>query len=172
MLIASATLPATSEPTLETTVNVTLEQTQGSSSQALETIFSVSPTVLTSSTSLFQVNISVNQPAYLKIIADGKPVFNGRVTSGNAYQYSANKTIELLTGNAAALSIIFNQNNLGVMGTMGQALHIIFTAQGIFTPTPAFTSTPTVTPPAILTPKATPTAPTPTITPLIPTPSK
>lgn len=144
--------------------------TQEAVAQSSETAFSSSPTVVTGSSSSLHLNITVNQPAFLRIFEDGKESFNGRVVAGNAYEYNANRTIELLTGNAAALDIIFNQTDLGILGTFGQELHLVFSAQGVNTPTPAFTSTPTATLPPTLTPTVTPTIPTPTVTPLIPSP--
>jgi cytoskeletal protein RodZ len=144
--------------------------TEQATEQAPETTLSTSPTVVVSSSSSLHLNITINQPAFLRVYEDGKERFNGRVIAGNAYQFNANQTIELLTGNAAALEVVFNQTNLGIMGNFGQKLHLIFSARGILTPTPAFTSTPTAPPPATLTPRPTPTVPTPTVTPLIPTP--
>ena len=144
--------------------------TEQSINQTPETALSTSPTVVVSSNTSLNLNITINQPAFLRIYEDGKESFNGRVIAGNAYQFNANQTIELLTGNAAALEVVFNQTNLGTMGNFGQELHLIFSARGILTPTPAFTDTPTATLPATLTPRPTPTVPTPTVTPLIPNP--
>ena len=141
-----------------------------STEQTPETALSTSPTVVVSSGSSLHLNITINQPTFLRVFEDGKESFNGRVIAGNAYQFNANQTIELLTGNAAALEIVFNQTNLGIMGNFGQELQLIFSAHGIQTPTPVSTNTPTATLPATLTPRPTPTIPTPTVTPLIPTP--
>ena len=72
---------------------------------------------------------------------DGKVSFNGLVTPGTAYPFSATKKIELLTGNAAAIEAYYNQNNLGTLGLQGQVVGLIFDQAGIQTPTPAFTTT-------------------------------
>lgn len=162
-------------PTFGTTsiISPTVESTLAAGqvdTLAPETTISVSPTVLVASNSSLHLNITANQPAFLRILEDGRESFNGRVIAGNAYQYNANQTIELLTGNAAALDIVFNQNDLGILGSFGQPLHLIFSSQGIQTPTPLFTNTPTATQLPTLTPQPTPTVPTATITPLIPTP--
>lgn len=157
-------------PTLGTVPSETAVQQVQSGTETLAITGSISPTVLVASNSSLHLNITVNQPAFLRVLEDGRESFNGRVVAGNAYQYNANSTIELLTGNAAALDIVFNQNDIGIMGSFGEVLHLIFSAKGIQTPTPAFTNTPTATNPPTLTPQPTPTVPTPTITPLIPTP--
>ncbi|MEA4906118.1 MAG: DUF4115 domain-containing protein [Anaerolineaceae bacterium] len=115
-----------------------------------------------------QVYIIASQRAWLHVVTDQKVAFNGRVAPGNAYPFTGNQQIELVTGNAAALQVLYNQNDLGTLGDNGQVVHLIFNASGIITPTPAFSPTPTITQPATLTPLPSPTVPTATITPLIP----
>ena len=119
-----------------------------------------------------QINIVSNQRAYMRIIVDGKTVFDGRVLPGNAYPYSGTQEIELLTGNAGAfkVSTLINgtPNDMGSLGSVGEVKSLIFTNQGIITPTPKFTATATITPPATETPQVTNTPLNPTITPFIP----
>ena len=115
-----------------------------------------------------QMNISVNQRTYLLIIADGIEKVNGRVKAGDTFQVSANQTIELATGNAAAISVVYGQNDLGIMGNPGEAFHLVFSVNGAFTPTPKASPTPTPTTAATKTPTPTITSPAPTVTPLIP----
>lgn len=115
-----------------------------------------------------QINIIASQRAYLRIIADGKTVFNGRVVPGNAYSFSAQTRIELLTGNASALQVFFNQNDLGVLGVVGEVVARVFTISGVATLTPQFRPTPTETLPPTLTMVPSPTIVTPTVTPFIP----
>ena len=108
----------------------------------------------------------------MRIIVDGKTVFDGRVLPGNAYPYSGTQEIELLTGNAGAfkVSTLINgtPNDMGSLGSVGEVKSLIFTNQGIITPTPKFTATATITPPATETPQVTNTPLNPTITPFIP----
>lgn len=116
-----------------------------------------------------QVYIIAHARAWLQVIADGKTAFLGRVVPGNAYAFSGEKQIELLTGSGAALQVIFNQKDLGRLGITGEVVGLVFTIDGIMTPTPAFTATSTPTPPATITPLPSPTLPaTPTITPFVP----
>ncbi len=118
-----------------------------------------------------QLYIVANQRAFLKIVADKKEAFNGRVLPGNAYQFSGKEQIELLTGNAAALQVFFNQNDLGTLGSVGQVVSLVFNQEGLTTPTEVFTATPTATTQSTQTLVPTGTArpqPTPTITPYIP----
>lgn len=119
-----------------------------------------------------QIYIIARQRAFLRVVADGVIKFNGRVVPGNAYPFSAKETIELVSGNAAAFQIFFNQQDLGPLGAMGAVLRMTFTQNGILTPTPMPTPTPTPTQLNTLTPGVSPTAGTstltPTVTPLIP----
>jgi cytoskeletal protein RodZ len=122
-----------------------------------------------------QVYIIARQRAYLKVEVDGETVFTGRTIPGNAYEYSGSISVEILTGNAAALEIYYNLNPIGVIGEIGEVKSILFTSStGLVTPTPRFSPSPTSTnqPSPTLQPTATatpiPPTPSPTVTPLIP----
>ena len=118
-----------------------------------------------------QVVVIAYQRAYMKITVDGVEEFVGRVVPGNVYSYSGDTKITLLTGNAAALQVYYNQQDLGVLGLMGQLASLEFTRDQMVTPTPRFSPTPTSTPLPTLTaqptatPQPSPTVPTATITP-------
>ena len=105
-----------------------------------------------------QVYVTVRQRAWVKVTADGEVIFVGRVLPGSAYQYEGNETIEILTGNGAALQIFFNQIDLGTLGSYGEVVHRVFTAEGVQTPTPTVTLTPTATSRPTETPRVTPTS--------------
>jgi cytoskeleton protein RodZ len=116
-----------------------------------------------------QIYIVARQRAWLRVITDDKVKFLGRVVPGNAYAFSASKQIELLTGNAAAIQVFYNQMDLGTLGGSAEVAGLVFNSEGILTPTAAFTPTATVTRIPTITPEpsATPQA-TPNVTPLIP----
>jgi cytoskeletal protein RodZ len=114
------------------------------------------------------INIVSRQRTYLRITVDGKVEFEGRTISGNAYPFSANDQIELVTGNAAALQVFFNQDDLGTMGSVGQVIRLIFTTNGVITPTPGVTNTPSQTPLPTSTLQPSATQPQASVTPLIP----
>lgn len=95
---------------------------------------------------LVQLNITVLQRAWMRILVDGKVEFDGRVLPGTAYQFSGEKQVEILTGNAAALQVLFNQKDMGTLGTFGQVVDQIYTVEGILAPTPSITPSPTDTP--------------------------
>ncbi|HEY9077233.1 MAG TPA: RodZ domain-containing protein [Anaerolineaceae bacterium] len=120
-------------------------------------------------TAPLQVYIVAQQRAWMRVIVDGKTAFDGRIITGNAYPFSGSKQIEVLTGNAAAIQVFFNQTDLGTIGVQGQVVGLVFTPKGILTPTSAATSTPQATRTSIVTTTPTRTiTPTFTITPFIP----
>lgn len=120
-----------------------------------------------------QVVVVAYQRAYMRITVDGEEEFSGRVVPGNVYSYTGSTRIELLTGNAAALQVYYNQQDQGILGPMGQVLEMGFTRQEMMTPTPRFSPTPTFTERPTLTalptstPMPTATVPTVTITPAL-----
>ncbi len=115
-----------------------------------------------------QVYVIANQRVWLRVVVDNRVAFEGRTIPGSAYPFTGKQAIELTSGNAAGLQIIYNQNNLGSLGSVGEVLRLIFTAEGTVVPTPLFTSTPAPTLPPTFTPQPTPQLPTPTVTPFVP----
>jgi cytoskeleton protein RodZ len=93
-----------------------------------------------------QVVVIAQNSAFVRVTVDGKIQFDGRVTAGMAYPFDGNIQIEVLTGNGRAISILYNQNNLGPMGEFGEVVDHIYTANAILNPTATFTPTPSVTP--------------------------
>lgn len=118
-----------------------------------------------------QLVVVAYQRAYMKVTVDGKEEFSERVIPGNVYSYSGKTKISLLTGNGAALQVYYNQQDLGIIGFLGEVVELEFTSQAMVTPTPRFTATPTRTQQPTLTalptqtPQPTATIPTVTITP-------
>jgi len=115
-----------------------------------------------------QINIVAMERSFLQVTVDGELVFEGRTIPGNAYPFEADESIEILTGNASALRVIYNQRDMGLLGGFGQIASFIYTADEVVTPTPAMSPTvtntpfisptPSITPSPTLTPSPTPTA--------------
>jgi len=109
-----------------------------------------------------ELNIMAVERTYMRVTVDGKVQFDGEAVPGDAYPYEAKKQVEVLVGSASGLSITYNGQNLGLMGTFGQVVDNIYEAQGVVTPTatppptntatPRFSPTPTVTPSLVPTP--------------------
>ena len=65
-----------------------------------------------------QVNLIAVERTYMKVIVDGKVAFEGRVLPGNAYPYEAEEQVEVLVGSGAAIRIVYNGRDLGLMGAL------------------------------------------------------
>jgi hypothetical protein len=80
------------------------------------------------------------------VIADGDIVFEGRVVPGTAYPFEAEDQIEVLVGSGAAIRIVYNGRDMGLLGSFGQVVNNIYLADDIITPTGIPSATPTITP--------------------------
>ena len=111
-----------------------------------------------------QVVLVALEQAWVRVTVDGKKQFEGRVAAGTAYPFDGSTRIEVLTGNGAAVSVLFNQSDLGPMGSFGEVVDRIYTANAILNPTQTSTPTSTKTPIPSTTPRPSST-PRPSITP-------
>jgi len=100
-----------------------------------------------------RVQIVVRERAYMRIIVDGETEFDGRVLAGSVYAFAGEELIEIVTGSGSALQVLHNEQDIGVLGTYGEAVDFVITLDGVQTPTPTLTLTPTET----STPEVTPT---------------
>ena len=92
-----------------------------------------------------QVYLTARQRAWVRVLVDGKVEFQGRVLPGSAYTFSGEERVEILTGNAAALQVFFNDQDEGVLGAFGEVVNLVYTLEGVQTPTVTVTATPTAT---------------------------
>jgi cytoskeleton protein RodZ len=97
------------------------------------------------------------QGAWVRVISDGEMVFEGRMLPGDAYDFTGQENLEILTGSAGALQVYFNEQDIGAPGLVGQVMNLIFTEDGLVLPTPTNTPTITETPDETLTPTPSPT---------------
>ncbi len=128
----------------------------------------ITPTIGPINNDPLQIYIISRQRVWLEVISDEKIVFSGRTTPGTAYSFSGTSEVKVTAGDAAALEISFNRQDLGTLGVSGQVVRLVFTPGQVMTATPQFTSTlaPTQAPTSTLQPS--PTLATPTVTPYIP----
>ena len=115
-----------------------------------------------------QIFVKANQRALMNVKADGKEVFSGRTLPNNTYPFDAENNIELTVSNGNAVSVTYNQQNLGQLGSLGEVVSIIFSPAMAATPTPQFSPTPTNTYEPTYTPQPETPLPTNTPTPYIP----
>ncbi|MGB2957099.1 MAG: RodZ domain-containing protein [Anaerolineales bacterium] len=104
-----------------------------------------------------QIQLILIQRSWVRVTVDNILAFEGRLLPGSVKLFGGELSIEILTGNAGGVKVIYNQRDLGVMGLFGEVINRVYTAEGIVTPTPlvSFTPTPTETPAVTSTPTQT-----------------
>lgn len=114
--------------------------------------------VATTVQSNLQVTTVIVERTFLRVIVDGEIKQDGRVLPGSALTFDGDERIEVLTGSGAAVQILYNQQDLGLMGSFGEVVNRIYTLSGVETPTPTPSPTPTITliPSATMKPTLTP----------------
>lgn len=100
-----------------------------------------------------QLNLVAVERTYMRVIVDGKVAFEGRVVPGTAYPFEATDQVEVLVGSGAAIRIVYNGRDMGLLGSFGQVVSNIYlaggkvvTPTGMPSPTATITTTPTKTP--------------------------
>ena len=94
-----------------------------------------------------QINLVAVERTFMRVVVDEEEVFNGRVVPGTAYPFEAEEQIEILVGSGAAIRIVYNGQDLGLLGAFGQVINNLYLADEIITPTLQATPTPTRTVP-------------------------
>jgi len=94
------------------------------------------------------VVVHARQSVWVKVTADDKEVYQGRMTAGEVNAYTAEESIDLEAGNAAALEIVFNQMQLEPFSQVGQLLRLRFDVNGMqnLSATPVYQPSPTPDP--------------------------
>ena len=145
----SATVPATEDPSQVTALPPT-PTLEGEEQEA-------TPTPVLTGNEKIQLQLNILQRTWVRVTIDNIVAFEGRLIPGSVKVFGGEVKIEVLTGNAGGIEVIYNQQNLGVMGLYGQVISRVYTPQGVATPTPTITLTPTPsdTPEPSLTPTPT-----------------
>lgn len=107
---------------------------------------SATPTFLLAAVDRVDLRIVVQQRAWILVEVDGREAFRGRVAPGDLMEYQGERLIEVLTSNGAALRIIYEGQDQGLLGELGQVVRRLWSLQGILTPTPTATATASPTP--------------------------
>ena len=107
-----------------------------------------------------QVNIQliIKQRSWLSVLVDGEEQFpEHRAMPGQVLEFTGESSVEVHTGNGAGVRVVFNGQDQGLMGGLGQVVVRLWTLGGVLTPTPTQTTTPTITPTPSITPTVEPT---------------
>lgn len=107
-----------------------------------------------------QVNIQliIEQRSWISVLVDGEEQFpEHRAMPGQVLEFTGESSIEVQTGNGAGVRVLFNGQDQGLMGGLGQVVVRLWTLGGVLTPTSTQTTTPTITSTPSITPTVEPT---------------
>ena len=91
----------------------------------------------------FHVELSVVERTWLSIVSDGKEIFNGILEPAETKVLEGHELARIRTGNAGAVSLVFNGKPIGTLGARGQVRTVIFTKDNyeVLEPSPHLTLT-------------------------------
>lgn len=145
----------TPTPTLTPTLSAVAETPSPTPTPATPT-----PTPTATPIGQIVVGVSVGQRAWLRVLADEQVVFEGIAEAGFAREFTATRTLQLRTGNAAGVTLVVNGQTLPSLGEVGAIVELLWRLEdGVLTQeelTPAFVPTATPTPSAEATPSPQP----------------
>ena len=104
------------------------------------------PTLILNVLDSVNLQVIVERESWVQVLVDGKEAFRGRMRAGEQSDYLGEERVELFTGNGGGIRVIFNGQNQGLMGYIGQVVIRVWTPRGGQTPTPTQTLTPTASP--------------------------
>ncbi len=117
------------------------------------------PTLILNVLDTVNLQVIAERESWVQVLVDGEEAFRGRMRAGVQYDYLGEERVELFTGNGGGIRVIFNGQNQGLMGYIGQVVTRIWTPRGGQTPTPTQTLTPTASPEMTETATPSPTIP-------------
>ncbi len=75
----------------------------------------------------FHVELSANERTWLSIVADGTETFSGVLQAAETKILEGHEIARVRTGNAGAISFVFNGKLIGSLGPRGQVRTVVFT---------------------------------------------
>ena len=75
----------------------------------------------------YKIVVSAIAPAWLLIVTDGKQSFKGILETTETKVLEGHQNARLRTGNAGAVTVVFNGRSLGALGPRGQVRTVVFT---------------------------------------------
>ena len=138
-------------------VTPTRTPTERVSASATPPLVAASPTVPlpTPQATYNGVNLIVRaeQRTWVRVVVDGAEAFAGLMPPGTSKEFNAQTVVELSTGNGQGTRVIWNGQDQGTLGQIGEVVTRLWTLTGAITPTPSLTPIPSITPTPTATPK-------------------
>ena len=135
----------------------TLAQAAVSAASATPPLVAATPTVpLPTPLAVYDgVNLIVRaeQRTWVRVVVDGAEAFAGLMPPGTSKEFNGQTVVELDTGNGQGTHVLWNGQDQGTLGQIGEVVIRLWTLDGAMTPTPTLTPIPSKTPPPSVTPK-------------------
>ncbi|MCO6451356.1 MAG: helix-turn-helix domain-containing protein [Caldilineales bacterium] len=87
------------------------------------------PTPTTTPVGQLIVQITIGQRSWVRLLVDGVQIIEGILQPGFSQTYSANRSIDLLAGNAAGVSVDVNGETQSPLGEPGEIVRLIWTIE-------------------------------------------
>lgn len=78
-----------------------------------------------------QLLLEITQRSYVRILVDDSEVYAGVMQPDESMQLEGSESVRIVSGNAAALNIIYNDVEQGLFGGRGQQVDLLFGTNGI-----------------------------------------
>lgn len=75
------------------------------------------------------LKLTIKQDAWVKIIVDGKPVYEGILNQGTQKEWIAKEKLTIRTGNAGGVLVSLNEEKARELGKLGQVEEVTFEVQ-------------------------------------------
>lgn len=142
---------ATPEPTPSATLEL-LEASPDAPGAAAAATATPTAALLPIGGSAVDLRLEAQQSTWVLVLVDGREGFRGRMIPGQTLEFMGQASVEVQTGNGAGLRAVFNGQDQGLLGGLGEVVVRLWTPLGVATPTPRPTPEPTpVTPTATAT---------------------
>ena len=67
-----------------------------------------------------KVDVSLSDASWIEVVVDGEVKFDGTMEKGSTQSWSGQKDVQISSGNAGAVKLVYNQSAATVMGKAGQ----------------------------------------------------
>jgi cytoskeletal protein RodZ len=81
-----------------------------------------------------ELKIEAGKPADLKVVADGRTVYDGHVEPGNVMRFDANVTLQITSSESSALLLELNGRTVAPLGLPGQSGSVTLTQKDLKSP--------------------------------------
>jgi hypothetical protein len=80
--------------------------------------------------------VRAEQRIWLRAVVDGAEAFVGQLAPGETREFAGTAVVELWTGNGRGTRVVFNGQDQGTLGSLGEVVIRLWTLDGPVTPTP------------------------------------